>query len=218
MSEKKNGVSFWGRTIRFLGWAFVSIVLGGIGSVFANLFLQDFLTSLGTLVLQTIASVSSTYVDLLHQDIGEAKIDGLSIFSGMLLMILIIFFPWTAIYIMKAKIREESDVSEFDAKQFFRKFLIIFTLVGVFITIMYTHQLITLIYERNACLWIERSITILGAYLDDKQLKILRSDYALIQNSASFYELETRLRQLAVQNGVELPEFTVIGNNTVHPN
>ena len=82
--------------------------------------------------------------------------------------------------------------------------------VGAFViavAIVATHTF----YVRSVVNWTGRSIEIVAPYVSQADLLKLRSEFRSVETAAQFFQLDARLRQIAVASGRTLPEFQPVG-------
>lgn len=200
------------KTLKIISWIVLTILLSAIGSGIWERFLSHGLEKVTDNILFAMSYIFHGYVDILHKSIGEGNINRMSVIPAIFLMLFAILTTWF-LFIIFFKINKPcSNIeSKNEGKKFtYKRKLLIYLLMSIVTTIMYTDLLIEESYNRKACIFVERSLDILAPYLDTKTLLTMRAEYRSVDNANKFYVLEAKLQGLAAKNKVELPKFTVI--------
>jgi hypothetical protein len=82
--------------------------------------------------------------------------------------------------------------------------------VALLMTVLYTLMFLQDAYTRKACIFIERSIDIVSPCISPEKVLQLRASYRSISKAKEFYDLDTQLQTIAINNKIKLPKFTVI--------
>lgn len=80
----------------------------------------------------------------------------------------------------------------------------LFTLLFIILT---TTKFLVALYKNGARSHIYQSVTICSPYISEKEEKELLSKFALIKSRNDYINLNNQLKNIAEQNGVELPEL-----------
>jgi vacuolar-type H+-ATPase subunit I/STV1 len=187
--------------IRF---ALITIILGALGSGLWTYIGDPTVGWLGEQYIHVAQRLNSGYYDYLHSDIGEGALIRAttksaltaSLIYGLIMMI----FGFMLKYFHRMQFNSHSLFSKAGGFIFF-------------IAVVALLQAITLSvkagYNRNAVIYLERSIEILSPSNDEKTILQLRAQYRSIENANDFYTLHDSLVNLANEKNVRLPTFEV---------
>jgi hypothetical protein len=86
----------------------------------------------------------------------------------------------------------------------------IFIFVAIFSTIIWSEDMFKMIHCTKAAMFIERSIEIVSPYISNQERLKLRAEFRAIEKADAFYRLEDKLRSIAIEQTIKLPEFESI--------
>jgi len=208
---------------RSLKYIFATIFLGAIGSGLWDLFLSELLYECASLSAHIFASIFSSYVEILHEDIGKGLNEKYSFFLVVLLFSMIIISVIFILIFLTASYRylknyllgsaTNKHVAKVDKQtrlKRFKKRIIIYFLLYMPLIIIYSTMIFDIVYEHKAIVFIERSLEIVAPYITNNELLLLRSKYRSISSAKEFYELEDELRSISAKKYINLPEFSSI--------
>lgn len=91
-----------------------------------------------------------------------------------------------------------------------KKLLIIAIPYCVIFNLFYMSLLIEGIYQYNAGLYVDRSIEMLAPCISNQVFLELRAEFRSVDSAQKFYDLEKRLRVIAEEHEVALPDLWII--------
>lgn len=200
-----------------------TIFLGALGSGLWDLFLSELLYKCASIFANIFASFFSSYVEILHKNIGqglneESSMILLSIFLATIMLIGIFLFLYifnSYRHLKKSLIgsNKKLDAPKIDSQtrlKRFKKKIIFYFFAIIPLIFMYAMIFFTIDYQHRAIVFIERSIEIVTPNITTNDLVVLRSKYRSINSAKEFYELETELRNISLKYHIKLPEFSTI--------
>lgn len=213
------------RTLQVILGAFVTILLGAIGSGLWELLLARLFHAFANVFLSAIASVFHGYVDTLHQGIGKGPYGHFEILPYVILVVIILLSPWITIHLGTLATRRirrrllrltsgggetvtpvklQSDVD------LLQRILWFMVPVAILTSLLYVSEFIATNYTVRAATFIDRSIEILGPEVDHQTFLRLRAAYRAVDNAEKFYVLEEEIRSIASAHKITLPQFASI--------
>ena len=94
------------KIMRALGYCFLFIIIGAIGAGLWERYLSHLFDFLSNTLLFSISKLFHGYVVILHQDIGMADINFISVYPSIFLLIIIFFtIVYSCHYVFMAKER-----------------------------------------------------------------------------------------------------------------
>jgi TRAP-type C4-dicarboxylate transport system permease small subunit len=204
----------------------ITIFLGAIGSGLWELFLGPLLHKASDFTLTTISSLFHGYVDFIYRGVSRNPSDYLALLPYTLIFTVLISFPWFGFLILLIRTNQlikdiqspiEKDNSDLTPEKLSQKvrvtrkrILFIMLPLTIISTFIYLQEVIQTIHSRKAAIFIERSIEIVTPVIDQKTRLNLRAQFRAIETAKDFYSLEDKLRKIASDNNVKLPEFESI--------
>jgi hypothetical protein len=218
------------RGFRYLCYLLGVVLLGAIGSGCWELLLLPFLQWLSNATLSIWATIFSGYVEVLYKGVARDPKLMLLLEPVIFLTVILVVVPWTMLFwavrlkshlnTLQMRGEEEKvpieDVNDSITQRITNitgkyKFLVIATvLLGIFSTIVYPEQYFRILHSINAASFLQRSIDIVAPSVGPSETVSLRAQFSSIDSAADFYALEDRLRNIADENSIELPEFKSI--------
>lgn len=212
MSDEKSKAKWYRSPIGIIG----TIFLGAIGSGLWDVFLKNVLISTYVMTSTAIGSVFSGYLDSIHEDIGKANANEVSVMLFLLLMLTIVFLNILgARFIFLSYKRIKSDQPQkrffFPSPKNMRRMVVAVVSMSAFNVIAYSHHAFETLYRLRAITWTERSIEIIRPSISDQDFLKIRAMYRSVDSADDFYALINTLRTHASNADIELPEFSAIG-------
>lgn len=211
------------RSIKILAALFGTVLLGSFGSGLWELLLRQRVLWLGDKLLILVSAVFTGYLDVIYGGVSPHYLESLAIWPYLLIWMGFTFGPWFLIWRGTRSLRGmehllESPASSLDSKpptllelhKYRRVFIRIGIPLALLTSLFYSGMLLTDAYTIRAGSFLERSIEIVAPHVDDTQRLQLRADFRAIETAADFYRLEDRLRSIAKQAAIKLPDFNSI--------
>lgn len=202
---------------------FSIILIGALGSGLWDVFLKDFLFTLGNLFVSLWSSVYSGYIDGLYKNVGKAS-GFLLYLPSLLIIVFIIMSPIFAFVLFSGKFREIDIESEkrvksnailfkfvlFIANNRQKGYLIIIGPIFL-VSVTYVHLLISEVAQISAVNQIDRRLEIIRPLINEQRYYELRSEYRLVDEKVKLVSLLTSIEHIAIKNNKVLPEIKLFG-------
>lgn len=215
-------------TLTELKWIRISlgilatITLGAIGSGVWEFLRSPVISIFGTISIG-LDRLSGTYLDSLHEGIGNANRTSILYPLAMSFFFLVVIANASGVLLF-VKIRrlmldtntntpptpQKIPHSRVSALVRSRRFFVGMVLVCLFNIFAYSNDLFAYNYRLGAVTWTERSIEILRPKLSEQEFLELRAAYRSVEDSKSFYALRASIIGFAVKNHITLPKFRAI--------
>ena len=207
------------------------VILGAVGSGLWDLALSPFLRWFVSVFVDAVSSVYTSYIDSLHGRIGAGFADYISLLPFVVWMTAFVLFPWAALlYAFRGLRQITAEITslmkkangETDEKQVTpegllqrvvklrKKLLIIAIPCCLVISLLYMSTFIEGIYTYKAGRYAQRSIEMLAPCVSNQMVLELRAEFRSVDSAQKFYDLDERLRGIAEEHGVVLPDVWII--------
>ena len=220
------------RWLRGAGLIITLFAVTVIGTRLWGNYVEVSISRLGRSALVLAARVVPGYVDLLHHNIGKGTPDQylegpFTIYSMFWILGPLLLIAWLrkSIKIQRRRVRagqeKEHALTEGEsgkgspghaARLDLLKRASLWCLLPLWIIMAAdkTSDYFEAKYVRKASTWVERSIEILAPHLEHQVILELRADYRAIDDAATFYALERRIKSAGEKVGAHLPWFASI--------
>jgi len=174
------------------------------------------------LVLSTASALVKGYVDILYRGVSRDPSFHVLALPYALIVSTVIFGPWVFLCILLRSLRKlergtvslgSRSISEERVERLkqLRRLIYFGCLpIGIVSTMLYVEMFFRDQHQRRAELFIERSIEIVSPSIDETTRLQLRAQFRAIEDAKDFYGLEDRLRQIATERSIKLPEFSSV--------
>jgi len=191
------------------------IFIGAVGSGFWDLFLKDMLFFIIDNLFFLINLINNRFIDNIYSRVGSGN-ELVSIFPSLVIMLGIIGFLFTVLFIYKQIQHRERSSYSVDAmanKIINNKHL---SIIVVYIPLMvlillYSHLAISSFFSYKASSYIDRSIEIIRPYISNAEYYNLRSQYRLINNRKRLEKTLNTLLEISEKESILLPKIRFIG-------